>query len=91
MVTGREVAVAVIDERGLDLLADIRHVPAPRMEAAARGRVDRARHVALEDDPLALMGEVRIRDRDGREERLGVGHDRPLVEILGRRELDDLP
>ena len=33
---------------------------------------------------------VRIGDRHGREQRLGVRVDRPLVELLRRRELDDL-
>jgi hypothetical protein len=35
MVAGGEMASAVIDERRLDLLADVCHVTAPRMEAAA--------------------------------------------------------
>jgi hypothetical protein len=56
MVAGSKVPTAVIHERRLDLFADIRHVAASRMEAAARGWVDRARDVTLEDDPLPLMG-----------------------------------
>ena len=60
------------------------------MEAAAARRIDRARDVPLEHDPLALRSQIRIRDRDRREQRLGVRHDRPRVELLGRRELDDL-
>ena len=91
MVAGGEVAAAVIHERRLDLSADVRHVSAPWMEAAAGRWIDRAWHVALEDDPLALVGQIRIRDRDGREQGLRVGHDRSLVEIFGRRDLDELP
>src|SRR5262245_19417929 len=61
---------------------------APRMEPAARGRIDRTRHVALEQDALALEG--RIGNRNRRQERfrirvLGVG-----VELLGGRDLHDL-
>ena len=70
MVARGEVPSAVIHERRLDLFADIRHVAAPWMEAAARGRVDGARDVALEDDPLPFVGEIRIRDRHGRKERI---------------------
>src|SRR3954467_1711632 len=54
VVAGRQVPAAVVDKRRLDLLADLRHVAAAGMEAAAGGRIDRARHVALEDDPLSL-------------------------------------
>jgi hypothetical protein len=42
-----------------------------RVWAAARGRVDRARHVAFEDD--ALAGRLGVGDRDSRRERPGVG------------------
>ena len=88
MVAGREVPAAVRDERRLLDRADLRRVAAARVEAAAGRRRDRARHVALEHDALALR--VGIGDRDGREQRLGVRVDRPRVELLGRRELDDL-
>ena len=73
VVAGREVAAAVVDERRLDRRADVRRVAAARVEAAAGRRVDRARDVALQHDPLAPLGEVRVRDRDGRQQRLGVG------------------
>src|SRR5205823_1110650 len=73
MVAGGQVAPAVIHERRLDLFADVRHVSASGMEAAAGRWIDRARHVALEDDPLAFVSQIGIRDRDGRKERLGVG------------------
>ena len=66
VVTGREVAVAVIDERRLDLVAHIGRIAAPWMEAAAARRIDRTRDVSLEHDPLALLGQVGVRDRNGR-------------------------
>ena len=59
------------------------------MEAATRGRVDRRRHVSLEHDPLARGGLARVRNRHRREQGLRVGHDRPLVELLRRGDLDD--
>src|SRR5207245_5080162 len=90
-MTGGEVALPVVDERRLDLTAHGRHVAAARMEATSRGWTDRARDIPLEHDPLPLVGEVRVRDRHRREERLRVGHDRPLIEIVRRRELDELP
>ena len=84
------MAPPVVDERRLDLGANLGRVAAARMEPAAARRVDRARHVPLEHDPLALRGQVRIRHRDGREQRLRVRHDRPLVQLLGRRQLHEL-
>ena len=55
-VAGHPVAGSSLLERGLLVLADPRHLAdaAARVEAAARRRLDRARHVALEQDPLAL-------------------------------------
>src|SRR3954463_12396740 len=44
---------SVVDQRRLDLLADLSHVAAAGMEATAGGRIDRAWHVPLEDDPLS--------------------------------------
>src|SRR5262245_50364748 len=60
----------------------------PGVEAAPRRRVDRARHVTLEQDPLALHG--RIGNRHRRQERLGIRMARVGVELLRRRDLDDL-
>src|SRR6476620_798734 len=90
VVAGGDVAVPVVRERRLDLLADVRRVPAARMEAASRGRVDRARDVAHEDDALPLLAQVRVGDRHRGKQRLRVRHDRALVELLRRRELDEL-
>src|SRR5712692_2961952 len=61
---------------------------AARVEAAPRRRLDRARHVALEQDALAL--DRGVGDRHRGQERLGVGMLRVVVELLGRRDLHDL-
>jgi hypothetical protein len=54
MVTSSKVSIAVIDEWRLDLLTHLGRVSAAWMEAATARWIDRARHVALENDPLAL-------------------------------------
>src|SRR6478672_3897107 len=59
VMAGGEMAVAVVDERRLYFLADIGRVAAARMEAAAARRVDRARDVSLEHDPLTLLRQIR--------------------------------
>ena len=53
VVAGGEAAAAVVDERRPLGRADLGRVAAARVEAAAGRRVDRARHLALEHDPLA--------------------------------------
>src|SRR5262245_53673433 len=50
------------------------------VEAAARGRIHRARHVAFQNDALAPHGG--IGDGHRREQRLGVGVPRVRVELL---------
>ena len=71
-----------------------RALPAARLgdraagvEMAAFRRVHRARHVALQADPLALH--LRVRHRHGGEQRLRVGVLRVAVEIAGPGEFDD--
>ena len=66
------MALATVDERGLLRRADLLCLPAAGAEPAAARRVDRARHVALEHDPLALALPLRIGVRHGREQRLRV-------------------
>ena len=63
-------------------------IGAAGVEMTARRRVDRARHVALEDDALALA-RARLRDRHGRQQRLGVGMQRHLEQALLVGHLDD--
>src|SRR3546814_10402002 len=57
----------------------------------ARRRVDRRRYVALQHDPLATATDRRLLHvGHGREQGLGVGVVRTLVERLAVRDLDDL-
>ena len=72
-VAGHLVPGADLQERRLDLGADLLGQRAAGAEAAARGRVDRAGHVALEPDPLAAAVPGGLDVRDSREQRLGVG------------------
>src|SRR4051794_13702896 len=65
--------------------------PASDMEVAAGRRVHRRRHVALEDDPASATLHLRIRDGHGGQERHRVRVERPGVELLRRRRLDDPP
>ena len=86
----RVTAVTEVGERGAHLAADLGRVRTARMEAAATRRRDRARDLALENNLLArrlLLTRVDVRDR--REERLGVRVDRPSVEVVRGRRLDD--
>src|SRR5207248_8972412 len=63
----------------------LRRVMAARMKNAARGRTRRRRNVTLQDD--ALLARFGIRDRNRRQQRLGVRHQRLAVEIVGGRQL----
>src|SRR6266446_4268725 len=83
VVAGEDLA-----DLGLLLGAALEGVGAAGVEAAARGRVDRARHIAFEDD--ALSRRLWVGDRDGREQRLGVGVLRAGEEGALVGELDDL-
>src|SRR5262245_19176869 len=59
------------------------------VEVAPLRWVDRRRHVALEQDalPVSLVVDV----GDGREEGSGVWMSGPFEELVGARNLDDLP
>ena len=92
VVAGSEATVAVVDERWRLDAADLRRVPAAGMEPASARRVDRAWHLALEDDALAarsLVPLVRFDHRDRRQQSLGVGMDRTRVEVVDGGDLDD--
>src|SRR5438105_3974187 len=52
------------------LLADVLRQPASRVEAAARRRIERRGYVAFQDD--ALAPHLRVGDRYGRKQRVGV-------------------
>ena len=76
---------------GSCLGADVLRHPAPRAEPAPRRRVDRARDVALEPDPLAPAAHRRLLHVGHRgQQRLGVGVVRAVVERLAVADLDDL-
>src|SRR5262245_46648001 len=63
-VTGGHLTRVVREQLGLFLAAPGElGVRAAGVEPAARGRVDRARHVALQDDPLLGSRDIRVRDR----------------------------
>ena len=81
-VAGRDLAQVWIDLRALR-----DGFGAARVEAAAGGRVNRRRHVAVEHDAVALAR--RVGDGDGREQGARVGVERVGVKLGGRGDLDD--
>src|SRR5689334_17918523 len=60
---------------------------AARVEMAARRWMNGTGNVSLQHDALALHG--RIGDRHRRQERLGIGMERLVVEVARRRDLYD--
>jgi hypothetical protein len=75
------------DPRREGLQLGLLHVAQPLLrdraagvEVAARRRADRARHVALQHDALAL--DRRVGDRHRRQQGLGVGVQRVAVQVL---------
>src|SRR5436305_9012126 len=68
--------------------AALERVWAARVETAALRRVDRARHVALEDDAPAVG--ARLRNWHCGEQRLRIGVLRRREDAPLRRDLDDL-
>jgi hypothetical protein len=71
------------------LRADVLGVRAARMEAATFGRIHRAWHIPLKDDPFRLV--IGIRDRYSGKEGLGVGMLGTEENFLRFRELHDFP
>ena len=51
-------------QRRVDFMANVLRFPAARVEIAPGGRIDRAGHIALQDDTLALEFQFGIRHRD---------------------------
>ena len=76
-----------LEGRLLDL-AVIHGHRAARMETAAGGRVQGAGYVTLEDD--ALAANLRIGDRDGGHESLGVGMEGVAEKLHASRQFDHL-
>jgi hypothetical protein len=75
-------------QRRLLVGADLLRQRASSAEAAARGRVDRARHVAGQDDALPLLARRRL--GDGRQQRHRVRVLGVAVELCRGGQLDDL-
>ena len=90
----REVAGGELRRRALwlelrlDDAAELLRLRAPRVEAARRRRVDRAGDVTSQDGTTGPG--VNAWDRDGREERTGVGMPRVRVEPVRIGDLHDL-
>src|SRR5690606_38824075 len=89
-VACHEVAVALVREDRVDLLADVHHVRAARVEVATGWRVDRARNVTRQDDALTPLLDHRVRDRHRRQESLRVRVQRIGVERIAASRLDAL-
>lgn len=69
---GDHVALsAVMNDGGINGLADLHTVGAAVMECTVAGLVDRTGNFALQD--LTLLGVVNVGHRDGRQQSLGVG------------------
>ena len=73
------------------LRGDVLRFPTSCPEAAARRSVDRARHVAFQDDPPPSTPECRVRYRGGREQSLCIGMARVTADVSLIAELDDAP
>ena len=72
-VAGARVRRALpLHQRGLLLGADVLRLPAAGAEPAARRRVRRRRHVALQHDLVPVPAQRRVRHRHRRQQRLGV-------------------
>src|SRR4249919_280351 len=86
-----EATVAEVGERRSFSPADVCRVSAAWMEAARGRGVNGARYLALEHDPRAsrTWGIVRLDHGNRREEGLGVGVDRALVELVDRCHFDN--
>src|SRR5262249_36212328 len=59
------------------------------MGAAAGGRLQRTTNLAFDDRTWAPRLHVRVGDRDGGQERLGIGMQRRPVELVPAGDLDD--
>src|ERR687889_2076470 len=79
-MAGHEVTVALIREDRIDLAANLHGIRAARMEMAPRRWVDRARNIARENDAFASFLDDGVRNRDRRQESLGIGVQRVCVE-----------
>src|SRR5262245_29437804 len=85
----RGPAGAEVSERWIDASALLHCLRAARMEATAPGRLERARHLALDDRARALGLNFGIGHRDRRQQGLRIGVQRALVELVAASDLYD--
>jgi len=81
------VILLQLSQFGFVPATDLQGVQAAGMKSAPGGRIDGARDVTLQGDPLPPRGWVG--DGGGREERLGIWVERSRIEFLPCRDLDD--
>ena len=86
------VPAAHIPQGGGLLPAPLRGVPAAPGELAARRRVDGAGDLALQTDTgrLPLDLDLRVRNGDGGQQRLGIGVEGVAVQLSGAGDLHDV-
>ena len=89
-VAGNEVARFGLLPVGLGGGADFLRERAAGAEAASGGWRDRARDLALQHDALGRAQVRRHGHRLGRQQRLGVGMERPLGDVVGRTQFHEL-
>src|ERR671930_2433353 len=88
VMTGHVMPPPDILKLGLNRFAISFGIQAACVESAAARRIDRARHIAGENDALLLDGRVWAWHR--REQRLGIRMGWILIELPVARHLDDL-
>ena len=85
-----KVTVSAIGERGALFGTLLGGIAAAGAERAAGRHVQRTRHVALEDDALARSGNIGVRNRHRRQQRLRIRMLRVFVQFICIGNLDDL-
>ena len=83
------MAAAQVSEFRVYFAAYIHNTRAAGTEVAAFGWISRAGHVTLQNNALALGFNHRIWNRNGRQQRLGIGMPGVIVDRLPVRNLDD--
>lgn len=89
-VASHSMVVSDIAEFRIHALADIDRERAACMETAPLRRVDGTRHIANEDNTLALVFNRGVGDGDGREQGFGVWMQGVGVKRIAIRQFDDL-
>jgi hypothetical protein len=91
MAGGPQGSVQDAMQSWFGLRANVLGFPASCPEPAARRAVDRARHIAFEDDPPPHCPESRVGHWSGREQSLCIGMARVTADGSLIAELDDAP